>query len=79
VCWLGWELQAGTKATGGKKRKRGSTSASDGGAQEEEEEAQHMEVSAQLHGVCIGAATALGKRPDQQVRLQLALWWPDDE
>ena len=26
-----------------------------------------MEVSAQLDKVCIGSATALGKRPDQQV------------
>jgi len=49
------------------------------GAQEEEEEAQHMEVSAQLHGVCIGTATALGKRPDQQVRTPLAFWCPVDE
>lgn len=31
------------------------------------EESSYMEVSAQLEKVCIGSATALGERPDQQV------------
>lgn len=28
-----------------------------------------MEVDSQLDGVCIGSATALGERPDEQVPL----------
>ena len=34
------------------------------------EESSYMEVSAQLEKVCIGSATALGERPDQQVMHQ---------
>ena len=33
----------------------------------QEEDAAYMEVAATLQSVCIGSATALGERPDQQV------------